>query len=395
MSQSHQTFILNALRRLRAYVETTHWRGYDPFDALNSPIVRMLSFNRKWLKVAWTQLLRRSPINLRPLLLTQKGMNPKGLGLFLAAVVKQFQMTGDPALKDQAEELIAYIEAHIIPGFSGPCWGYNFDWQNTKFLFKKGTPTLVNTSIVADALLDAYAQWGNERCLQLAREACDFVLNDIYRTETEEGLCFSYTPEDQSMVYNASILGGRLLARVGHITGEKALLALTAQTVSFLLSRQKKDGSWSYGEWNMQQHIDSYHTGFNLEALADIHRFMPELRLDTPIIRGLDFYMGHLFKSDGFPKFLSHQDYPVDIHNISALIPLVKCARYRQNAKDLERISTWFIREMQGPGGQFYFRKGRHWTNRTPFIRWAQAWAYLALTTYAQHLGQRDAEERP
>jgi len=392
MASAHHTSIIDALHRLSLYVEQTEWRGYDPFDALNSPVVKALSFNQKWLRVAWTQLFRRSPVNLRPLFLTRKGMNPKGLGLFLSAVIRQFQRTGDQKYKIQADQLINLIESHCIQGYAGPCWGYNFDWQNTKFLFEKGTPTLVNTSVVCDALLDAYEEWGDRRHLETARKACTFVLTDLHRTVTEQGICFSYTPEDASMVYNASILGGRLLARVGRITGNQELISVAAQTVSFLLSRQRDDGSWSYGEWQMQQHIDSYHTGFNLEALADIHRFLPDLKIEDAMMRGLNFYMTHLFKADGFPKFLSDQDYPVDIHNISALIPLVKCARYRNNDLDLKRISSWFIREMQGRGGQFYFRKGRHWINKTPFIRWGQAWAYLSLSIYAQHLKGQEEE---
>ena len=384
--KSHRTLIDHALLKLERYLETTGWRGYDPFDALNSPIVRTLSFNQMWLRVAWTQLLRRSPINLRPILFTAKGTNPKGIGLFLAATVKRFQETGEERFHERALELIAMLDGLRVEGYAGPCWGYNFDWQNTKFLFKKGTPTLVNTAFIVDALLDAHAVWGESRWLDTARKACDFVMTDIHRTGTPDGLCFSYTPQDESMVYNASILGGRLLARVGHLTGERELLDLAAETARFLVSRQRPDGAWAYGEWSMQQHVDSYHTGFNLEALMDIHRFMPELDLGPAIQKGLDFYIHHLFLADGFPKFLSDQVYPVDIHNISALVPLVKGMAYLDTMDAMERISNWFIRHMQGKDGHFYFRKGRGWTNKTAFIRWGQAWSYHALTTYKQHL---------
>ena len=33
-------------------------------------------------------------------------------------------------------------------------------------------------------------------------------------------------------------------------------------------------------------------------------------------------------------------------------------------------------------GKYFYFRKGRFLTNRIPYMRWSQAWAFHALTEY-------------
>jgi hypothetical protein len=45
-------------------------------------------------------------------------------------------------------------------------------------------------------------------------------------------------------------------------------------------------------------------------------------------------------------------------------------------------VLDWTVREMQDPEeGFFYYRKGRLFTNRTPFMRWGQAWMLLALAT--------------
>jgi len=37
---------------------------------------------------------------------------------------------------------------------------------------------------------------------------------------------------------------------------------------------------------------------------------------------------------------------------------------------------------MQERSGYFYFRKNRFITNRIPYLRWGQAWAFHALTAY-------------
>ncbi|MFI5401816.1 MAG: hypothetical protein ACHQ1G_02690 [Planctomycetota bacterium] len=61
--------VTEALDGLEAYLARTGMTGYDPYDALNSPILRALSLGRKWPRIAFTQALKALPVNLRPLLL--------------------------------------------------------------------------------------------------------------------------------------------------------------------------------------------------------------------------------------------------------------------------------------------------------------------------------------
>ena len=52
--------------------------------------------------------------------------------------------------------------------------------------------------------------------LPFARTICDFILNDLNRSEeTETEVCFSYSPLDQTRVFNASLLAAETLAVVG------------------------------------------------------------------------------------------------------------------------------------------------------------------------------------
>src|SRR5439155_5603810 len=80
--------------QLLNYCRARDWAGYDPYDALNSKLFNALPFLQFALpRLVFTQALKRSPINLRPLLLVPETQNPKGLALFLAAVLK-LQRTG-------------------------------------------------------------------------------------------------------------------------------------------------------------------------------------------------------------------------------------------------------------------------------------------------------------
>ena len=77
------------------------WRGYDPYDGLNSPLARVLP--GKFARQAWTQLHRRSPINLRPLCGIEPTLNAKTLAL--AALV----VTGVQVLPAAAAAALAAL----------------------------------------------------------------------------------------------------------------------------------------------------------------------------------------------------------------------------------------------------------------------------------------------
>ncbi len=126
------------------FIECRNFAGYDPYDALNSPAIRALSFGRKYGRIAWTQLMRRLPVNLRPLLLVPRGHNPKGLGLFLGGYAKLYRLAPRPAYLRNIHDLLDLLEKLRSPGYAGSCWGYNFDWQSRAFFIPKYTPTVVS-----------------------------------------------------------------------------------------------------------------------------------------------------------------------------------------------------------------------------------------------------------
>src|SRR2546422_10746328 len=75
--------------RLLTYCRTNDWAGYDPYDALNSRLLAALPFlDSRLPRLALTQALKRSPINIRRFALIPPTQNPKGIALFLAALIK-------------------------------------------------------------------------------------------------------------------------------------------------------------------------------------------------------------------------------------------------------------------------------------------------------------------
>jgi hypothetical protein len=380
---------VNSAIGLESYLSRQEYRGYDPYDALRSPLVRFFTLGNRSLRIAATQALRRLPWNIRPLLGISKDYNPKGLGLLLASYARLAKATGDQRHEAKAQAIVERLQTLASSGWSGRCWGYNFDWQSRAFFVPAGTPTMVNTCFVANGFLDTYDLAGDASRLQLARSCCDFVLRDLKRWDAEEFSAFSYTPIDDTRVHNANMLGAALLARVYSHTGEDILQETAARMVNYVMSCQLPHGGWRYAETSYQDWIDSFHTGFVLESLFNYRIHTGDKRFDVNLRRGLEFYKNEFFGADGTPYYYNGRRGPIDIHSpAQAVVTLCRLSPIDADCLPLaEKVLGWTIGNMQDPRGFFYFRKGRFLTNKIPYIRWGQAWMFHALTSYLALVG--------
>ncbi len=369
------------ITRLRANIEAEHFTGYDPYDALNSPILNSLSFKNKYLRIAFIQAMKKSPVNFRALLGTKKGINPKGLGLILWGYAKLFVIEKKPEYLERIDQILDVLEVLKSKYCSGNGWGYNFDWQSRAFFVPKFTPTVVNSSFIGHALLDAYRLAGSERALCMALPITDFILNDLNRLEENGTICFSYTPIDRYFVHNANLLGASLLIRVCRHSGRKEEESIALRSLGYSMSHQHKDGSWFYAEKEGSDWIDSFHTGFNLQA---IRYFLDEghsREYKESLDRGVRFYAENFFLENGTPKYCHDRIYPIDIHSPAQALMFFS-GEGEQYRGLTEKVLNWTVSNMYNKKGIFYFQKHRLWTNRITYMRWSQAWMFHALAEY-------------
>jgi hypothetical protein len=375
------------LGKLMHYIETEGYSGYDPYDALNSPLLRTFSLGRKYPRIFFTQFLKGLPVNLRPVLGIRKGLNPKALGLFLWGYSRLHSLEEGVSYLPALEELLDHLEETRSQGCTGNGWGYNFHWQSRAFYVPRYTPTVVNSSFIGHALLDCHRLTGSERALSLALPIKDYILGDLNRTEDEDSLCFSYTSLDHLTVHNANLLGASLLMRIHRYSGEAVTRETALSAMRYSMKRQREDGSWYYADAPSQKWIDSFHTGFTLQSLwyflqeGVAENYRPRLE------KGIEYYRDNFFLEDGKPKYYHNRLYPIDIHSSSQAVVLFSMlgGEYRPLT---ELVLGWMMENMQDESGYFYFRKYRRHTNRIPYMRWSQAWAFHALTAYLE--GDRD-----
>lgn len=389
---------IDSLKLLQSYCESEQFKGWDPYDGLNSKVFQALPFlkNSALCRLVVIQGFKRSPINFRKIAMVPKEYNAKGIGLFLQGYCNLYKTVCDnqqlqdafgtqAQLMDKIDELAELLITLQSKGYSGACWGYNFDWQARRlFLFPKYTPTVVATCFCATALMDAYEVTGNKKYLDIALSSADFVIKDLHRTDFKNGFLFSYSPlPGNDTVFNASLLGSKLLACCYHYTGDEELKRLAEASVKACCEAQSEDGSWVYGMLPVQSWIDSFHTGYNLDALITYEEMTGDITYHSNIEKGFEFYIKSFFEPDGCPKYYHDRKYPIDIHCPGQLfVTLERLHKFDEYHILAENVLNWTVEHMQDKKGYFYYQLKQGMNSKIPYMRWSNAFMFNALTCY-------------
>lgn len=369
--------------RLKGYCEKENFKGWDPYDGLNSWVIQKTPLGKSRLfRLAWIQLFKRNPINLRPLFGIKKAYNPKGLGLFLIGYCNLYKQDNNQNYFNTITFLANKIISLQTKGYSGACWGYNFDWQARAFFQPKYTPTVVATTFIAEALLEAYEITKNKEYLSTVESCAKFVLKDLNKSYDDNGnFTLSYSPLDRTQVYNAGLLGAKLLCLVYKYNKESDLLTKAKKIVAYVCDKQKKDGSWTYGTLPFHQWIDNFHTGYNLECIHTYQEVSKDMTYQKNIEKGLKYYLEMFFTTEGVSKYYNNKVYPVDIHSPAQLIvTLSKLREFDKNKELINRVLNWTVQNMQSEEGFFYYQKRKRLASKISYIRWAQAWMFYAYS---------------
>ena len=389
MKTVNKSFLL-----LKGYCEDQKYKGWDPYDGLNSKIFGATPL-KKWdlSRLAWIQGFKRSPINFRKLFLVPKEYNAKGVGLFLSGYCNLYRIAQNDnsafGNKEQLLEKIDFLSELILEmqnkNYSGACWGYNFDWQARRlFLFPKDTPTVVATTFCASALFQAYEVTGNKKYLETALSSAKFILRDLNRSEHNSGFLFSYSPlNGNNTVYNASLLGAKLLSLCYKYTGEKEYKNTARKAVLAACEGQNADGSWVYGLLPVQSWIDSFHTGYNLDAIQVYQDCTGDTSFQKNLDKGFHFYINNFFEADGTPKYYHDKTYPIDIHCPGQLLVTLKTLnKYEEHRELAKKVLIWTIENMQDKKGYFYYQLKKGISSKISYMRWSNAFMFNAMSCH-------------
>ena len=362
------------------------FNGYDPFDFLNSKIFQLTPFKySKWFRLAWIQLGKHLPLNLRPLLLVPKKRNPKGIGLIISGLIQDYNRTNDTQYLNEARSLAEWLLTQRCDHskWTYSCWGYHFDWQARSFYVPAGKPNIITTYYVARALYDLGKIVHEEKFIAAAIDSAKFISLHLYQ-EQEEDCFFRYIPGENTLVHNANLLGSAWCAFVGKELNDAKMIDQSLKATRSSVKAQTKEGAWLYGSNIFHNFVDGFHTGYNLEALCFIKDSLKTSEFDKNIEIGYHHYLNSFFEKDGTVKYYNHSLYPIDMHSFAqAIFTLLKVGNKHSELSLCDMVVKRAVELMYLPNkNRFSYQKRKWFTNKINYMRWTQAWAYYSFAYY-------------
>jgi hypothetical protein len=375
--------IYESINRLSDWLEKNDYCAYDTFDGLSARFLGPLTFDNKFLKIALQQGVRRFPINLRPFLGIPKSRSTKGMGFLARGFIRLHEATADSAWRDKAEHALEWLRQNQAPGYSGACWANHFDYQSRSSFVPKGLPSVVWTSLIGHASLDAYEHFHRDAFLDIAVSSCEHILHDLGQFPDGESVCIGYFPKQNLRVHNANTLAAGFLARSWAYTRNESYRALAARALQYTAKYQRRDHSWYYGEAQNLHWVDNFHTAYVLDSFKHYTDSTGDHRFLKNLMNGYHYWKSTFFLPDGTPRYYDRKTLPIDIQCCSqAIDTLVLFADRDPEALTLAtKVARWTIEHMQDATGYFYYRRYGPWlVNKTPTLHWGQATMLSALS---------------
>ena len=370
---------MDAVDSIRRWGEERDWRGYDPYDALNSPFVPYLTLGTAFGRRALTQVVKRSPVNLRPLLRIPPAHNDKALGLVASGYARLAVARADDTAADAARRWLDRVVSDAVVDGTGRAWGYHFDVRTRFFGYARGTPNTIATSFVAHALLDGLELLGETRFGDAAREAAGFLVDAHARQRRGQSRSSATCREERELVHNANLLACSVVVRTAALRDEP-LDERVAAAVATSVEAQRADGSWAVlggAGGRLGRQLPHRIRARVARALRGTRR-RPAIRRSSA---ASSYWERELFLPTASPSpprgAASRSTRTTTPRRSRPGSPPWTGVTRRSTAQNALPTSWWH--ECSTRDGHVDFQRGRFVTNRVPFVRWTTAPAFRAL----------------
>lgn len=382
--------IENILKNLHQSVFNEKYKGYDPYDILNSkalPISYILKNKNIGLGLghSFIQVGKRCPNIIRKVLNVKKGYNAKGLALISDSLLKMSIYFDDKSYANLGLRLLFYLIKNRSKNFASVCWGYNYPWINHKRALPSHYPNVVVTSFVVNSLLNYYEYFKNDFLLKYALKSCSFFMDDLKPKRTDGNVCFSYTPLDRDRCHNANLLAAQTLLRMGFLSGQTNLKEIAEKAYDFTLNSQNADGSWDYGispSGKSEVQLD-FHQGFIIDSILELDKLIKLSKSNLKIMeKGISFYEKQF--ENGLSYYRYPKFYPIEIHNQAQGI--ITFSKIMKLDKAFLIFKKTIDNMYDSKNNYFYYQMGYLYKNKSNYVRWSQAWMIFAIINLLENL---------
>lgn len=389
-----------SIARFLSWLETFGFTSYDQFDFWGSRAgvsTRRLFYRQKYLAapmVLVLQLLESFLPQSRGLFAARRRF-AIGDAHFALGFANLYRRRGEPRHLETAARLVEEILASATRTPSGIGWGYPYTWVTRRAEYPPGTPLITVTPYCFRAFLSLHELTGDPRLLQAAAQSAAFAAFDLHESRGPgDEIASGYGPGDRSRIVNANAYRAALLLEASRRFDNGEYRDKALGNLRFVLRQQLPDGAWHYSA--EEPFIDHFHTCFVLKNLCRAFQVLEDARVLEAVRRGYAYYRRSLFRPDGTPRHFAKATHSkfrktelYDYAESIALGPLLEPAIPGALAFSAG-LARQAIERYQMADGHFVTRVTTLGTRNTvPYLRWAQAQIFHALTTLLPAAGSQ------
>jgi hypothetical protein len=298
------------------------------------------------------------------------------------------QAFGQEAYHERAVHFLEVLKETRCPGFRYYTWGYPFNWETRNGTLKKGTPMVTTIPYVYEAFRQVYRLDGNPEWLEIMHSIAEHALEDYEDFEVSADAstcCYCPGPDNSSGVINASAYRSFLLTQAALDFSDERYRKVAERNLNFVFESQNLNGSWYYSTDTVRDFVDHFHTCFVLKALAKIESLTGSSQCRRAIERGVNYYIKHLFDSDGLPVPFSKPPrltvYRRELYDYAECVNLglLLQGQFPELDRILSLVLADLLQRWQKSDGSFRARELLIGWDKVPMHRWAQSQVFRSL----------------
>jgi hypothetical protein len=365
------------LTRLEALLRREDYRGWDPFDLPNAPLLARVPAS--W----WLPQLVMSKVGSR--LVGDRGRrllrvppieDPK----ICACAYAGYRFGGLPGGAERAAAMADRVASLATLQEGGRrAWGYDYVWATrASGVNPRGASTIVPGSFAALTLLHHAVDTGERRHLALLEEALDHYA-ECHATRNDSGPFLGYFQGVSANTHNANLLGCTVLTLAAGVLDRPDWLPLAAAAAATTIAAVRPDGYLAYADQPSGEWTDCFHHLYVIACAATIARANPHAdraTFEAAVERLWGYARAHFMRPDGLVNYFPDRVHPIDPHNYAAAAIFSVMAGQGDATELLRRVDE----RMWDPArGLYAYKRHARRTDRRTFLRWTQAWMFAAL----------------
>jgi hypothetical protein len=400
LTRPHGEWISARVGALDDLLRRHDYRGWDPFDLTNAPLLQLIP-SSWWLPQLLLSKLgaRAVPDWLRRALRVPEIEDPKIYACSYFAYDNFARATGSVKAREMVERLACCAKTSPY----GSHWGYDYTWgTRTGGVNPRRASSLVPGSFALFALLHHLTSSGDSRHRDLISSAIEYY-RTRHRRAGPDGEFLGYFADSTINTHNANVLAAAALSIAGHVFDRKEWMRDAARAAETTARSVTAEGYLPYAAHPSGDWTDCFHhlyTTSSLEAIKRLNSYADSASIEVAIVRLRSYLRREFLRQDGLLNYYPGCLYPIDPHNYAAAAIFALLSGKEDDLSPaaaeplLRKVDELMWDESRG---RYLFRRHRHRVDKRLFLRWTQAWMFAALSLVrAYHSdGRFPLRERP